>query len=38
MTHIHPTAIIEDGAILHDSVQVGPYSIIESGAVIGEGC
>jgi UDP-N-acetylglucosamine acyltransferase len=35
---IHPTAIIEDGAELHPSVSVGPYSIIESGAVIGEGC
>ncbi|MES9965738.1 MAG: acyl-ACP--UDP-N-acetylglucosamine O-acyltransferase [Sedimenticola sp.] len=38
MPNIHPTAIIEDGATLHDSVQIGPYSIIESGAEIGEGC
>lgn len=36
--NIHPTAIIEKGAELHDSVIVGPYSIIESGAIIGEGC
>jgi len=35
---IHPTAIIEDGAQVHETVSVGPYSIIESGAVIGEGC
>ncbi|MBK1631231.1 acyl-[acyl-carrier-protein]--UDP-N-acetylglucosamine O-acyltransferase [Thiohalocapsa halophila] len=35
---IHPTAIIEPGAELHPSVAVGPYSIIESGAVLGEGC
>jgi len=35
---IHQTAIIEPGAELHPSVQVGPYSIIESGAIIGEGC
>ena len=35
---IHPTAIIEDGAELHPSVSVGPYSIIEAGAVLGEGC
>lgn len=35
---IHPTAIIEDGAELHETVTVGPYSIVESGAVIGEGC
>ncbi len=36
--NIHPTAIIEDGAEVHESAKVGPYSIIESGAVIGEGC
>lgn len=35
---IHPTAIIEDGAELHPSVRVGPYSIVEAGAVLGEGC
>jgi UDP-N-acetylglucosamine acyltransferase len=34
---IHPTAIVEDGAVLGDGVSVGPYSIIESGAVIGDG-
>jgi UDP-N-acetylglucosamine acyltransferase len=35
---IHATAIIEDGAELHPSVGVGPYSIVEAGAVLGEGC
>lgn len=35
---IHPTAIVEEGATLHETVSVGPYSIVESGAVIGEGC
>lgn len=35
---IHSTAIIEPGAKLHDSVSVGPFSIIESGAELGEGC
>jgi len=35
---IHPTAIIEDGAQVHSTVQVGAYSIIESGAVLGPGC
>lgn len=38
MKPIHPTAIIEDGAELHDSVEVGPYSIIGRGVVLGEGC
>ncbi|MEZ5589136.1 MAG: acyl-ACP--UDP-N-acetylglucosamine O-acyltransferase [Sedimenticolaceae bacterium] len=38
MTQIHPSAIIEDGADLHPSVRVGPFSIIESGASLGEGC
>jgi len=36
--NIHPTAIIEDGAQVHDSVVVGPYSIVEAGAVIGPDC
>ena len=35
---IHPTAIIEDGAELHPSCAVGAYSIIDAGAVLGEGC
>lgn len=38
MTNIHPSAIIEDGAELHDSVRVGPFSIVEAGAVIGADC
>ena len=38
MSGIHPMAIIEDGAEVHESVTVGPFSIIESGAVVGEGC
>lgn len=35
---IHPTAIIEDGALVDPTAEVGPYSIIESGAVIGPEC
>jgi len=38
MSGIHPTAIIEDGAQLHPSVSVGPFSIVEAGAVIGADC
>ena len=37
MALIHPTAIIEAGARLHPSVSVGPFSIVEAGAEIGEG-
>lgn len=36
--NVHPTAIIEDGAQVDPSVRIGPYSIIESGAVIGADC
>jgi UDP-N-acetylglucosamine acyltransferase len=35
---IHPTAIIEDGARVHESARIGPFCIIESDVVIGEGC
>lgn len=34
---IHPTAIIDPGAILHPGVEIGPYCIVEKGAEIGEG-
>jgi UDP-N-acetylglucosamine acyltransferase len=34
---IHPTAIIEPGARLADSVTVGPYSVIGKHVVIGSG-
>lgn len=30
MSHIHPTAIIDKGAILGKNVQVGPYAVIGS--------
>jgi UDP-N-acetylglucosamine acyltransferase len=34
---IHPTAIIDKNAKLHESVEVGPFSIIEADVEIGEG-
>ena len=34
---IHPTAIIDKTAKLHESVEVGPFSIIEADVEIGEG-
>jgi len=37
MSLIHPTAIIEDGAIIEENVSIGAYSYISSKAKIGEG-
>ena len=34
---IHAMAIVADGAQLHPSVEVGPFTIIDAGAVVGEG-
>ena len=34
--NIHSTAIIEDGADIHTSVKIGPYSIIKKNVSIGE--
>jgi UDP-N-acetylglucosamine acyltransferase len=38
MSLIHPSAIVEDGAVVDPSVRIGPFSIVEAGAVIGAGC
>jgi UDP-N-acetylglucosamine acyltransferase len=35
--NIHPTAIIEEGAILGDNITIGAYSIITSEVTIGDG-
>ncbi len=37
MSNIHPTAIIEDGAIIGDNVTIGAYSYISAKATIGDG-
>lgn len=37
MAKIHPTAIVEDGAILGEDVEVGPYAHIGANAKIGNG-
>ncbi len=37
MAEIHPTAIVNTGAELSDSVTVGPFTIIEDDVVIGSG-
>ena len=36
MSNIHPTAIIEDGAIIGDNVTIGAYSYISAKATIGD--
>ncbi|MFA5939398.1 MAG: acyl-ACP--UDP-N-acetylglucosamine O-acyltransferase [Sinimarinibacterium sp.] len=35
MSRIHPTAIVDPQAQLHDTVEVGPYSIIGAGVAVG---
>jgi UDP-N-acetylglucosamine acyltransferase len=35
---IHPTAVIQPGAELDPSVEVGPYAVIDAGVSIGAGC
>lgn len=37
MASIHPTAIIEDGARLADSVSIGPYCVIGPEVELGDG-
>jgi UDP-N-acetylglucosamine acyltransferase len=37
-TQIHPTAIIEPGAMLGDNVRIGAYSIIGQHVVLGDNC
>ena len=37
MSRIHPTAVIDPKAELHETVEVGPYSIIGPGVQVGEG-
>ncbi len=35
---IHPTAVVEDGAVLGADVEVGPYALIGPEVIIGDGC
>lgn len=37
-SEIHPTAIVEEGAVIGSNVKVGPYSIIGSNVKIGDDC
>lgn len=38
MSHIHPTAIIEEGASIADDVKIGPYCIIGPHVSLAKGC
>ena len=38
MAEIHPTAIVDDSAVIADDVKIGPYSIVEPDVKIGSGC
>lgn len=38
MTKIHPTALVDRSAQLHESVEVGPFCIVGPEVVMGEGC
>ncbi|MDP6342034.1 MAG: acyl-[acyl-carrier-protein]--UDP-N-acetylglucosamine O-acyltransferase, partial [Alphaproteobacteria bacterium] len=37
MADIHPTAIIEDGAVLGEGVRIGPYCTVSGEATLQEG-
>lgn len=37
MSNIHPTAMVEEGALIHESVTIGPYAIIGKDVKIGKG-
>lgn len=34
---LHPTAVIEDGAVVEEGVYLGAYTVISKGATIGQG-
>ena len=36
-TTVHPTSVIEDGAVLHDGVTIGPFCHVGANAEIGVG-
>lgn len=38
MAHIHPLALVDPAAEIGRDVTIGPFCIVEAGAVIGDGC
>lgn len=37
MTKIHPSAVIERGAKVHDSVEIGPFCVVGANVELHEG-
>jgi UDP-N-acetylglucosamine acyltransferase len=37
MANIHPTAVVEDGAVLGENVVIGPYSMVGPNVRLGDG-
>lgn len=35
---IHPQAVVSSQAEIHSGVEIGPFSCVEAGAVVGQGC
>ena len=35
---IHPTALVETGAIVPESAKIGPYCTVGAHVVLGDGC
>jgi len=35
---VHPTACIEEGAVIGADVEVGPFNYVAGGTIIGDGC
>ena len=38
MASIHPTAIIDSRAEIHETARIGPFTVIEEGVVVGPRC
>ncbi len=34
---VHPSAIVEDGAVLGADVEIGPFAVVRAGTVLGDG-
>jgi UDP-N-acetylglucosamine acyltransferase len=38
VAHIHPLALVDPAAEIGRDVTIGPFSVVEAGSVIGDGC